>query len=62
VLENAIPYQKSISVREVSILTKEKLHPPQNYYNLNNNIKWAEAVSMGALLQSSFGMREPILL
>jgi len=62
VLENAIPYQKSISVREVSSLTKEKLRPPQNYYNLNNNIKWAEAVSMGALLQSSFGMREPILL
>ena len=62
VLENAIPYQKSISVREVSSLTKEKLRPPQNYYNLNNNIKWAEVVSMGALLQSSFGTREPILL
>jgi len=62
VLENAIPYQKSISVREVSSLTKEKLRPPQNYYNLNNNIKWAEAVSMGALLQSTFGTREPILL
>ena len=62
VLENAIPYQKSVSVKEVSSLTKEKLRPPQNYYNLNNNIKWAEAVSMGALLQSSFGTREPILL
>jgi predicted transcriptional regulator len=62
VLENAIPYQKSISIREVSSLTKEKLRPPQNYYNLNNNIRWAEAVSMGALLQSSFGTRKPILL
>jgi len=62
VLENAIPYRKSISLREVSSLTKENLRPPQNYYNLNNNIKWAEAVSIGALLQSSFGMREPILL
>jgi len=62
VLENAIPYQKSISVREVSSLTNKKLRPPQNYYNLSNNIKWAEAVSMGALLQGSFGVREPILL
>ena len=62
VLENAIPYRKSISLREVSSLTKENLRPPQNYYNLNNNIKWAEAVSMGALLQGSFGTREPILL
>ncbi len=62
VLENAIPYRKSISLREVSSLTKENLRPPQTYYNLNDNIKWAEAVSMGALLQSSFGTREPILL
>jgi len=62
VLENAIPYQKSVSLREVSSLMKEKLRPPQNYYNLNNNIKWAEAISMGALLQGSFGTREPILL
>lgn len=62
VLENAIPYRKSISLREVSSLTKENLRPPQNYYNLDNNIKWAEAVSIGALLQSSFGMREPILV
>jgi predicted transcriptional regulator len=62
VLENAIPYKKSVSLREVSSLTKEKLRPPQNYYNLSNNIKWAEAVSMGALLQGSFGVREPILL
>ena len=62
VLENVMPYPKSISLKEVSNLTKEKLRPPQDYYNLNNNIKWAEAVSIGALLQSSFGTREPILL
>jgi predicted transcriptional regulator len=50
VLEDAIPYQKSISIKEISSLMKENLRPPQNYYNLNNNAKWAEAVSMGALL------------
>jgi len=62
VLENVIPYRKRISLSEVSNLTNKKLRPPQNYYNLSNNIKWAEAVSMGDLLQSSFGVRDPILL
>ena len=62
VLEDAVPYQKSISIKEISSLMKENLRPPQNYYNLNNNTKWAEAVSMGVLLRGSFGAREPILL
>ncbi len=55
VLEDAVPYQKSISIGEISRLLKENLRPPQNYYNLKNNTKWAQAVSMGALLQGSFG-------
>jgi predicted transcriptional regulator len=50
VLENAVPYRKSMSINEISGLVKEKLRPPQNYYNLNNNAKWAKAVSMGVLL------------
>jgi predicted transcriptional regulator len=54
VLEDAVPYRKSISIGEISDLMKENLRPPQNYYNLSNNTKWAEAVSIGALLQSSF--------
>jgi predicted transcriptional regulator len=62
VLEDAVPYQKSISIREVSILTKENLRPPQNYYNLNKNAKWAEAVSIGALLQGRLGAGKPVLL
>jgi hypothetical protein len=62
VLEDAVPYRKSISIKEVSSLLKENLRPPQNYYNLNNNAKWSEAVSMGALLQGSFGTSEPVLL
>jgi predicted transcriptional regulator len=61
VLGDAVPYQKSISIKEVSSLMKENLRPPQNYYNLNNNAKWAEAISMGALLQGSFGTSEPVL-
>ena len=62
VLENAKPFLKSIPLKEVSNLTKKKLRPPQNYYNLSNNTKWAEAVSMGALLQGSFGTHEPVFL
>jgi predicted transcriptional regulator len=52
VLEDAVPYPKSISIKEVSSLTRENLRPPQNYYNLNNNAKWADAVSLAASLQS----------
>jgi predicted transcriptional regulator len=62
VLEDAVPYRKSISIKEISSLMKENLRPPQNYYNLNNNAKWAEVVSMGALLQGNFGVREPVIL
>ena len=51
VLEDAVPYQKSISIKEVSSLMKENLRPPQNYCNLNNNLKWAKAVSLAASLQ-----------
>jgi predicted transcriptional regulator len=56
-LEDAFPYRKNISIKEISSLFKEDLRPPQNYYNLNNNAKWAEAVSMGAMLQGNFGAR-----
>ena len=62
VLENAIPYRKSIPLSEVSNLTDKKLRPPQSYYNLRKNRDWAEAVSMGALLQGSLGAYEPVLL
>jgi predicted transcriptional regulator len=62
VMEDAVPYRKSISIKEISSLMKENLRPPQNYYNLNNNAKWAKAVSMGALLQGNFGVREPVIL
>ena len=62
VLEDPVPYQKSISIGEISSLLKENLRPPQNYYNLNNNTKWAEAVSMGVSLQGIFGTSKPVLL
>ncbi len=55
VLEDAVAYHKSMSIEEISSLLKENLRPPQNYYNLNNNAKWAKAVSLGAVLQGSFG-------
>jgi predicted transcriptional regulator len=50
VLQDVVPYKKSISIKEISSLIKENLRPPQNYCNLQNNSKWAQAVSMGGLL------------
>jgi predicted transcriptional regulator len=49
VLEGVAAYRKSISIREISSMMKENLRPPQNYYDLGNNTKWAKAVSMGVL-------------
>jgi len=55
VLEEPKPYRKNISLRDACDLTHKELNPPQSYYNLNHNKSWAEAVSIGGLLQGSFG-------
>jgi len=62
VLEHAIPYRKNISLQEVSNLTQKKLRPPQNYYNLSKNTSWAEAVSIGALLQNALPSQDSVLV
>jgi len=62
VLEHVTPYRKSIPIQDVSNLTQKQLRPPQNYYNLDQNRDWIEAVSMGALLQSIFVTPKPALL
>lgn len=62
VLEHVTPYRNSIPLKEVSNLTKKQLRPPQNYYNLDQNRDWIEAVSMGAFLQSRFGTPEQVFL
>lgn len=53
-LEEVVPYKKRISLKDVSKLTERNLRPPQNYYILQNNTGWTNAVSMSALLQNSF--------
>jgi len=50
VLDDIVPYRKSISIKEISSLMKENLRPPQNYCNLKNNTKWVKAVSWAASL------------
>lgn len=62
VLEDAIPFRKSISLREVSNLTQKELQPPQTYYDLSKNTSWAEAVSMGALLQNVLASQDSVLV
>jgi predicted transcriptional regulator len=49
-LEDAIPYKSAVSLKSVTELSGRELRAPQNYYQLTNN-GWAEAVSIGALLQ-----------
>ncbi len=62
ILEETMPYRKSISLEEASALTQKRLRPPQSYYNLNNNKTWAEAVSIGTLLQNNFRTQEMVAL
>jgi predicted transcriptional regulator len=62
VLENATPYVRSIPLREFSNLTQKKLRPPQSYCNLSRNANWAEAVSIGALLQRGFALESKALV
>ncbi len=61
-LEETVPYRKPVSLKEVSALTQKRLRPPQSYYNLNNNKTWAEAVSIGTLLQNNFRAQELVVL
>lgn len=62
VLEDATPYRKTISINDIAELTNKKLRPPQSYCSLRNNSDWAEAVSMGSLLQQSFRSNSPLIL
>ncbi len=62
ILEDATPYRKIISMSDIMELTNKKLRPPQSYCSLQNNSDWAEAVSMGSLLQQSFRSNTPLIL
>lgn len=55
ILEDVIPYDRAISLSEASHAVNAPLRPPQNYCGLETNKGWAQAVSIGALLQRSFG-------
>ncbi len=54
VLEDVVPYERSISLTEASQAVDASLRPPQSYCALENSKGWAEAVSMGAILQRGF--------
>lgn len=54
VLEDVVPYERSISLAEASQAVDTSLRPPQSYCALENSKGWAEAVSMGAILQRGF--------
>ena len=54
VLEDVVPYNRSISLSEASQAVNKTLRPPQSYCGLETSNGWAQAVSIGALLQRSF--------
>ena len=55
ILVDVIPYAKALSLAEASQAVSTPLHPPQSYRSLETSKGWAEAVSIGALLQRGFG-------
>jgi len=55
ILEDVVPYDQTISLHDISQALGTRIHPPQNYSILNATKEWAEAVSIGVVLQRSFG-------
>ena len=53
ILVDVVPYDKSLSLSEASQAVNASLRPPQSYQRLETGTAWAEAVSLGALLQRS---------
>jgi predicted transcriptional regulator len=51
-LENVTAYQKRIRLDQIKEMMAETIVPPQSYYGLVNNDKWAAAVSISHMLQS----------
>ena len=62
VFDEVIPYKRSISLGEASEVVNERLRPPQSYLDLDNNQRWAEALSVGALVQRSFRCDSPVFV
>ena len=55
ILVDVVPYARTLSLAEASRAVSAPLRPPQSYRSLETSKGWAEAVSIGALLQRSFG-------
>ncbi len=62
VLVDVVPYAKTLSLTEASQAVRAPLRPPQSYRSLEGSKGWAEAVSIGALLQRSLGRSELLSL
>ena len=55
ILVDVVPYDKSLSLSEACRAVNAALRPPQSYRRLETSKAWAEAVSIGALLQRGLG-------
>ena len=62
IFEDVVPYQRTVPLLDASRAVNASLRPPQSHFALANSKGWAEAVSLGALLQRSFGARQDIMI
>ena len=62
ILVDVVPYAKTLSLPEASQAVNSVLRPPQSYRSLETSKGWAEAVSIGALLQRSLGRSDRLFL
>jgi len=62
ILVDVVPYAKTLSLTEASQAVRTPLRPPQSYRRLETSRGWAEAVSLGALLQRSFGCAQGLFV
>lgn len=62
ILDDVIPYERELSLSEASQAVNETLRPPQGYRSLETSKGWAEAVSIGAFIERSFGSGHKIFV
>lgn len=62
ILVDVVPYARTLSLAEASQAVSTPLRPPQSYRSLETSKGWADAVSIGALLQRSLGQNERLFI
>jgi len=62
VLSEIRPYREIVPISQLEHYLQVELRPPQSYYALEKNKRWAEAASLAVLLQNTFKHLRPIVI